>query len=66
MLLNPAVIALIAASVLVGTFTLYACGVAQQSRFWIWGIRPARVTFFRKRPMMPMLAPAMAPTSKKP
>ena len=27
MLLNPAVIALIAASVLVGAFTLYACGL---------------------------------------
>ena len=30
MLLNPAVIALIAASVLVGAFTLYACGVGLQ------------------------------------
>ena len=30
MLFNPAVIALIASSLLVGTFTLYACGVGLQ------------------------------------
>ena len=40
MLLNPAVIALIAASVLVGAFTLYACGVGLQV-LWQWNLDSA-------------------------
>ena len=40
MLLNPAVIALIAASVLVGAFTLYACGLGLRI-LWQWDLDSA-------------------------
>ena len=40
MLLNPPVIALIAASLLVGTFTLYACGLGLRI-LWQWDLNSA-------------------------
>ena len=40
MLINPAVIALIAASFLVGVFTLYACGVGLRI-IWQWDLDSA-------------------------
>jgi len=40
MLLNPAVIALIAASILVATFTLYACGLGLRI-LWQWDLESA-------------------------